>query len=723
MVARLAEYLGKSDPVSNRFRNERNVPELKERMQAAQGLQPMLQAKTQLAVELIRNNQNEEAVQQLDEIDATVRTRNLELPENLLTYLKFQRALAFLRIGERANCLTNHNSESCLVPISGAGVHKLQSGSRSAIEVLEQVLKSSPKDLGARWILNIAYQTVGEYPNGVPSAYLIPPTIFESEYSLQKFPDVAASAGLDIENPAGGVITEDFDGDGDLDILMTSWWVDGQMRYFRNRGDGTFEERTREAGLMGLTGGLNLIQTDYNNDGKIDVLVLRGAWMATGGHMPKSLLRNNGDGTFEDVTESAGLLSLHPTQTAVWFDYDNDGWLDLFVGNESTANDPNLCELFHNNHNGTFTECAASSGTAIQAFVKGVVSGDFNNDGRPDLYLSCLNGDNYLLMNQGGSSPTEWKFSNTAKQAGVTDPQNSFPAFVFDYDNDGWQDIFVSGYSIRSVADVAANSLGLNSGGERCRLYRNNGDGTFSDVSIAAGVFKVIHSMGINFGDLDNDGWLDFYCGTGDPDFQTLIPNKMFRNAGGKFFQDVTTAGGFGNIQKGHAVAFADLDNDGDQDIFAMIGGAYRGDIYRDSLFLNPGTPTNHFVNLRLEGRSSNRAALGARLKISVGVPGGERSIYSVVSSGGSFGASSFRRELGLGNAIGIKSLEITWPTTGKVQVISGLQLDRFYRVVEGEPSAELLQVPHFQFATGKAAGGHNAPHVHGASGGAALAP
>src|SRR5260221_8566643 len=131
--------------------------------------------------------------------------------------------------------------------------------------------------------------------------------------------------------------------------------------------------------------------------------------------------------------------------------------------------------------------------------------------------------------------------------------------------------------------------MGLPYSSERPRLYHNNHDGTFSDVAKAAGLDHLLHAMGCNYGDLDNDGYLDFYLGTGDPSLGTLIPNRMFRNAQGRFFQDVTTSGGFGHLQKGHGVSFADFDNDGDQDIYTVIGGAYSGDHYRNVFFENPG--------------------------------------------------------------------------------------------------------------------------------------
>jgi hypothetical protein len=172
---------------------------------------------------------------------------------------------------------------------------------------------------------------------------------------------------------------EDFDGDGYLDIVASSLWLGDQIHYFRNNGDGTFEERTEAAGLTGITGGLNISHADYNNDGHADILILRGAWLASFGRHPNSLLRNKGDGTFEDVTVSAGLLSFYPTQVGIWGDFNNDGWIDLFIGNESVTVTglynilrpgildvpeylPRLgyhpCELFLNNGNGTFTNVA-----------------------------------------------------------------------------------------------------------------------------------------------------------------------------------------------------------------------------------------------------------------------------------------------------------------------------------------------------------------------------
>jgi hypothetical protein len=206
--------------------------------------------------------------------------------------------------------------------------------------------------------------------------------------------------------------------------------------------------------------------------------------------------------------------------------------------------------------------------------------------------------------------------------------------------------------------------------------------------------------MAGNFGDLDNDGWLDFYLGTGDPNLSTLIPNRMFRNAEGTFFQDVTTSGGFGHLQKGHGIAFGDIDNDGDQDVYEVMGGANEGDNAYNVLFENPGQG-NHWITLKLEGVRSNRSAIGARIKVITKTTQGPRNIYKTVSSGGSFGASPLRQEIGLGQAESIEAVEVTWPVPGKTQVLKGLALDRFYSVREGE-NAVAVELKTFKLRAGK---------------------
>ena len=223
------------------------------------------------------------------------------------------------------------------------------------------------------------------------------------------------------------------------------------------------------------------------------------------------------------------------------------------------------------------------------------------------------------------------------------------------------------------------------------------------------GLYRVLLAMGSNFGDLDNDGFLDFYLGTGDPDLAAIIPNRMFRNDGGKRFQDVTTSGGFGNLQKGHGVSFGDINNDGEQDIYENMGGAVSSDLYHNVLYENPGHG-NHWVTLKLEGVKSNRGAIGARVRVVVNSATGEHSYYKTVSTGGSFGASPLRQEIGLGQAQSIARIEIFWPCTGKTQVIAGLAMDRFYKVREDQTQAQPWNLKSFPLATKM---GENHSHHH----------
>ena len=208
----------------------------------------------------------------------------------------------------------------------------------------------------SRWLLNVTSMQLSTYPRSVPTRWLLPPRLFQSEADSGEFPDYATLAGVDVFSHAGGAVVEDFDGDGFLDIATTSSGPLDPMHLFHNNGNGTFTDIADKAGLHGELGGLNLVQTDYDNDGHPDLLVLRGGWWGKYGNYPLSLLHNRGDGTFEDVTIQAGLMHDGPTQTAAWADYDNDGWLDLFVGYESTPGNTQASRLYRNNHDGTFTD-------------------------------------------------------------------------------------------------------------------------------------------------------------------------------------------------------------------------------------------------------------------------------------------------------------------------------------------------------------------------------
>ncbi len=233
------------------------------------------------------------------------------------------------------------------------------------------------------------------------------------------------------------------------------------------------------------------------------------------------------------------------------------------------------------------------------------------------------------------------------------------------------------------------------------RLYHNEQNGKFRDVTTASGAGRALFSMSANIGDVDNDGWPDFCLGTGSPDFRALLPNKMFRNDGGKRFQDITSSAGFGNLQKGHAIAFADLDNDGDQDLYMVLGGGFSGDVYPNSLFENPGHG-HHWITLRLHGVKANRFATGARIHVRIVEPAGERSIHTVVGAGASFGSSSLQAEIGLGDATKILFAEILWPGSGTRQRLEELPLDQVVRIEEGSEKVEVVPVKPFKLGSRK---------------------
>ena len=682
------------DPVKNRFANSALL-EAMEALPARTNDRERMLFRLAIAEQTLYAGRLETAIELLESLRADLAEYEADVPpserapasflESLLDYL----ATAHLRLGELENCIDGIGAVACLVPAPAGLVHTAPRGALASIPIYEELLGRDPDNLGARWMLNVAHMMVGTYPTGVPDAHRIPELAFRSEYEIGRFRDVAPALGVDDVGHVGGGVMDDFNGDGLLDLMASSWQLRDPLRYHLNRGDGTFESLTGAAGLEGLWGGGNLVQADYDNDGDLDVFVLRGGWLVEG--QVNSLLRNRGDGTFEDVTEQAGLLwPMHPSQTASWADFDGDGLLDLFVGNETFGERPHPCQLFRNLGDGTFLDIAHEAGVAITGIVKGVTWGDYDNDGRPDLYVSRTNAPNVLLRNEGPGTDGAWSFSDRTSEAGVAEPRDAFPTWFWDYDNDGWLDIFVAGYRT-NFGDIAAEYLDLPHASELPRLYRNRGDGTYGEVSEAVRLDRIQFAMGSNFGDLDNDGWLDFYVGTGDAYFQALMPNRMFRNDRGEHFQDVTTSGGFGLIQKGHGVAFGDIDHDGDQDVFAAMGGAYEGDVAHNVLFENPGRG-NRWLSLWLVGVESNRSAIGARVRVTVEMDGETRDIHRVVSSGSSFGGNPLRLDIGLGRAERVLSVTVRWPTTGNSQELIGLELDSAYRVTEGAAGAELLE-------------------------------
>lgn len=614
-------------------------------------------------------------------------------------------ALAYLRLGERSNCVMHHSTQTCIFPIQGSGIHSQPVGSRQAAQIYQQLLSKNPDNLNYRWLLNLAYMTLGQYQNQQHSLFFIPELDNNIGVGVKPFIDVAAKLKLDVRNMGGGSIAEDFDNDGYLDLVTSSWDLEEEMHYFKNNGDGTFSDVSEKSRLKDLTGGLNMMQTDYNNDGYKDIFVLRGAWLKGDfGNQPNSLIRNNGDGTFTDVTTTSGLLSYHPSSSATWNDFNNDGWLDVFIGNENRQDAPGKhpCELYINKGDGTFTNLAREAACNIEGFVKGVTSGDYNNDGWQDIFISTMDGNRYLLQNTGVKKNKIPFFKDVTAQANLDNEiARTFPTWFWDFNNDGWLDILVCDYNFESPLSYYAAAEALKQPVKNAGiiyLYKNNKNGTFTNITEAAGLNKTAFAMGANFGDIDNDGFLDFYLGTGNPDYESLIPNKLFKNLGGLKFADVTTPARVGHLQKGHGISFADMDNDGDQDIHIDMGGAYIGDAYQSSFFLNPGQNNNRWICLELIGTKTNRSAIGSRIKVTFRENGISRSVYRDVNSGGSFGASPLRQAIGIGQADLIDEIVIKWQNTNQVQILRNIQPNQFLKVKQGNAKPEKLSLKKLNF-------------------------
>ncbi len=352
--------------------------------------------------------------------------------------------------------------------------------------------------------------------------------------SFADFTEVGMSAGVADADELGvrnGIAWGDYDNDGDLDIYMVKQYMPNRL--YRNNGDGTF---TDVAGFAGVDdsayGHGGAAFGDYNNDENLDI------YLANYNGGGSRLFHNNGDGTFTDVTTSAGVYDGVPYSSGVALgDYNNDGYLDIYVAKSSASN-----RLYHNNGDGTFTDVAATAGVNDGAYSRSVTFADYDNDGYLDIYVTnYLNQPNRLYHNNGDGT-----FTNVATSAGVAGADFSLGVTFGDYDNDGFLDICVANYE-----------------NQPNRLYHNNGNGTFTDVGAIAGFDEPAYSRGVAFGDYDNDGDLDIYVTN-----HHSRPNRLYRNNGNGSFTDVAAVVGVDDGGESHGVSFADYDRDGDLDLY-----------------------------------------------------------------------------------------------------------------------------------------------------------
>jgi enediyne biosynthesis protein E4 len=514
-----------------------------------------------------------------------------DCPRLLLANIEALRGVAAMRRGETENCVACCNGSSCIFPLTEEAIHQIPSGSREAIRHFTSYLTQRPEDLGVKWLLNIAYMTLGDYPDRVPSQYLIPLGPFQSDGGVRRLENIAGRVGLSARgaNMSGGSIVDDFTGDGLLDVFYSTKDVTQGCALFVNRGDGTFEDRSALAGLEPQVGALNCNHADYDNDGDLDVLLLRGGW-----ETPRrpSLLRNEGDGRFTDVTVAACLWQPIASQAAAWADFDCDGHVDLYIAGEFDPRKPDLRnrgKLYRNNGNGTFTDVAEKAGVHNDRFGKGVAWGDYDDDGRPDLYIANLGQAKRLYHNNGNGT-----FTDVTAKAGVADDgQWSTSAGWFDYDKDGWLDLVVTNYidwSPKNNIYCGEHRAGYRSychpgnyKGEHIKLYHNNHDGTFTDVSDASGVGKPeAKGMGVVLADFNNDGWPDIAVANDS------WPNFLFINKHDGTFADVSLFSGLaasedGSYEAGMGIDAADVDGDGWMDVYITHLDFELNRLYRNS--------------------------------------------------------------------------------------------------------------------------------------------
>jgi tetratricopeptide (TPR) repeat protein len=539
-----------------------------------------------------------------------------------------------------------------------------------------------------QWLLRVSLDQIkGPLPPLTQGA-LFPveePRIDPANPPLLAFEDIAPQAGIHHLNGNGTCAWGDIDGDGDQDLIVSGSGT--FIRVYRNDGD-KFTDVTEEVGLARVPSGYSLNLVDYDNDGWLDLYISLNGWS---GPMPNMLFHNQ-HGKFVNVSKQSGLDDPGSGFVSLWGDLDNDGWLDVVIAN-GVLKDGSVPQIYRNNRDGTFTNMTNSAGLNEPPSYGaiGIALGDYDKDERLDIFINGLDSaPNRLYHNDGN-----WHFTEMARKAGVLQPaHNGFVSFFFDYNNDGWPDLLTT-----SLAPWESVVEGLKKGyaprnaraihPDANRLFRNNGNGTFTDVTFEVKLYYPTGTMGAGVADIDNDGYVDIYLGTGDPQITRLEPNRFFRNNGNGTFSDLTRYVGFARPgNKGHGVSFIDIDDDGDLDIFAQLGGHFPGDHTYNAFYRNLKGNQNNWLEVELRGVKSNRFAVGAQLTVKAG----DLLVYREVKGSEGFGATSpYRQHFGLGKKTRIDSLEIRWPS-GVKQTFTGLDVNHIIAVAEDRPEWKSLK-------------------------------
>jgi hypothetical protein len=519
------------------------------------------------------------------------------------------------------------------------------------------------------------------------------------------FSDITRSAGIDFQHTNGatpekhmvetmgsGGLFFDYDKDGWPDIFLIDGGsvVDRQVtgrarhRLYHNRGNGTFEDVTAASGITHLEYGIGACAADYDNDGWVDLYVTNAG--------PNVLYHNNGNGTFRDVTRTARVGSPLLSTSCTFVDVDKDGYVDLFVANyvdlsaERPCGDsrfraycrpevykglPNI--LYHNNGDGTFTDISREAGI-LSATGKGlgVVAGDYDNDGWPDIFVANDLAPNILYHNKGRGV-----FEDTGLVAGVAVASDGKARAGMgidfgDYNGDGLLDLVVTNFMLETHS-----------------LFRNLGGGLFAEATFESGLGGAtlpFVGFGVVLLDYNNDGDLDLAIANGhvldnadhfSPKATYAQRKLLFRNEGGGRFKEVGAASGpgFGLVKVGRGLVAGDIDNDGDLDLLVTNNGQ-TADLLR-----NDGGNRNNALLVRLVGKKSNRDGIGARLRL---VTGGRTQVRELKAGSSYLGQNDLRVHFGIGRATAVDRIEIRWPAGG-MDVVRAPAVNTIITVVEGE--------------------------------------
>ena len=545
-----------------------------------------------------------------------------------------------------------------------------------------QACRDDPQDVRYRWLLRTLTILTHRPEDSIPlDCRLVVPTVPPSPVH---FEDVTEAAGVSLVSMGRGAAWGDFDGDGRDDLLVCS--ERGPFTLFRNRGGGKFVEVAAKVGLVDPVGlgcyGANFV--DYDNDGFQDVFLTSNGW---GGDNRLFLFHNEGGRRFKDVTDKAGLGGRVDAFGSSWADYDKDGNLDVAVATGVVHPEGDRILLYHNLGNGKFSEVGVKAGLSKRARWMNVCWGDYDGDGRPDLFAVSFDSGCALYHNVGGG-----RFENATERAGLTCPSANYTCDFLDYNNDGRPDIFVSTYPGGKENVMVAHYI---SGApapmeKRQLLFRNNGDGTFSRVTEEAGITGWHEAMASAVGDVDDDGFPDILLGTGSPQLDWAEPKPLYHNDGKGHFVDIGLSAGILDFGMLHGTVFSDYDDSGRLSFYEARGGFYLASRLHSRLYRNLGT-LNHVLEVRLIGTNSNRDAIGARLMVACG----DKRVYQQVDGGSGFGSMNSRTvHFGLGASQAMDSLSVDWPS-GLHQVWKNAPVDARIEIIEGK--AEFRVLEHFR--------------------------